>query len=103
MFVLANLIQALATILSILINILTILILVRALISWVSADPYNPLVQFLYKTTEPLLEPIRRILPAAFSIGIDLSPIVAFFVLTFVKLFIVNTLLELALRMKFYN
>jgi YggT family protein len=50
-------------------------ILARALISWVHADPYNPLVQFLYRITEPVLRPLRRVLPS--WQGVDITPVLA--------------------------
>lgn len=102
MFILANLVYALAVILDKLLYIMIVLIFVRVLISWVNADPYNPIVQFLHKTTEPLLEPIRRILPLNLRIGIDISPIAAFIILLFTRLFVVNTLFDLSVRMKMW-
>ena len=68
--------------------------------SWVSPDPFNPIVQFLEKSTEPILYPIRKILPFNFRFGIDISPIIAFLVIMFLKSFLVNTLLDLAARLK---
>lgn len=100
MFILANLLVATAHILDIVFTILYWLILIRALISWVNPDPYNPLVQFLYKTTEPILEPIRRILPLGLKTGIDVSPIIAFFAVMFLKSFLIRTLLDIALRIR---
>jgi YggT family protein len=72
-------------------------ILFRALISWVSPDPFNPIVQFLHRVTEPILEPIRRIMP---MMPIDLSPIIAFLLIIFLKSFLVGTLYDMALRMR---
>ncbi len=100
MFVLSNFLVALAKILDIGLSILYWLILIRALISWVNPDPYNFIVQFLYKTTEPILYPIRRILPLAFRFGIDISPIIAFLAIMFLKSFLVRTLIDLAIRLK---
>jgi YggT family protein len=100
MFILGNLLSALADILNIVLTILYWLILIRALISWVNPDPYNPLVQFLYKTTEPVLYPIRKLLPLDFRFGIDISPIIAFLLILFFKSFLVRTLMDLALRLK---
>jgi len=65
-------------------------ILARVLISWVRVDPHNPLVQFLYKITEPVLAPIRRVLPTAG--GLDFSPIVAFFGLELVRRLLIGFL-----------
>lgn len=99
MFVLSNLIVAAARVLDILLTMLYWLILVRALISWVSPDPHNPIVQFLYKTTEPILYPIRKILPLSLKFGIDISPIIAFLAIMFFKSFLIKTLLDLAMRL----
>ncbi|MDD5505998.1 MAG: YggT family protein [Candidatus Omnitrophica bacterium] len=89
-----------AHVLNTLLGILYWLILIRALISWISPDPFNPIVQFLEKTTEPILYPIRKILPFNFSSGIDISPIIAFLAIMFLKSFLVNTLLDIAARLK---
>lgn len=100
MFVLSNLFAALATLLNIILTVLYWLILVRALISWVNPDPYNQIVQFLYKTTEPILYPIRKMVPLQFNIGIDISPIIAFLLLIFLKSFLVRTLIDISLRLR---
>jgi len=98
MFVASNLFLALAYIVKIILTILYWLILIRALVSWVNPDPYNPIVQFLYKTTEPILYPIRKALSVNFRIGIDISPILAFLIIIFLRMFLVRTLLDLAAR-----
>lgn len=100
MFVISNFLSALARILDIALTVLYWLILIRAIISWVNPDPYNPIVQFLYKTTEPILYPIRKILPLDFRFGIDISPIIAFLLIVFLKSFLVRTLLDLAARLR---
>ena len=99
MFVLSNLLLAFARILDVALTILYWLILIRALISWVNPDPYNPIVQFLNKTTEPILYPIRKLLPLGFRFGIDISPIIAFLAILFLKSFLVKTLVDLSLRL----
>lgn len=95
MFIISNFLVAAAQVLSVAINVLWWLIIIRAFISWVNPDPFNPIVQFLYKTTEPFLMPFRRIIPA-WKIGIDLSPIFAILVLLFLRHFLVNSLIDLA-------
>jgi len=100
MFILANFIVAVANILEILLTILYWLILIRALVSWVNPDPFNPIVQFLYKTTEPVLYPIRKILPLGLSFGIDISPIIAFLAILFLKSFLVRTLVDVSMRLR---
>lgn len=84
-----------AQVLSVAINVLWWLIIIRALISWVNPDQFNPIVQFLYKTTEPFLVPFRRILPA-WRISIDMSPVFAILALLFLRYFLVNSLIDLA-------
>ncbi|MBF0483170.1 MAG: YggT family protein [Candidatus Omnitrophica bacterium] len=95
--VLGNFILAFTKVLEVLLSIAYWLILIRALISWVSPDPFNPIVQFLYQTTEPILVPIRRMLP---MMSIDLSPIIAFILILFVKEFLVRTLFEFGMKIK---
>ena len=95
MFILRHLVEALIPILDIIFTAAYWLIILRAIISWVSPDPYNPLVQFLYKVTEPMLAPFRRIIPS-FSIGIDVSPIFAIIVIFFLQRFLIPTLYDIA-------
>jgi YggT family protein len=99
MFIISNLLYTSAYVLNILLTILYWLILIRAIVSWVNPDPYNPIVQFLYKTTEPILYPIRKILPLHFKIGIDISPLIAFLIIIFIKSFLVRTLFDLVYRL----
>ena len=98
MFVLANLLNAVAYILKIVLNIYMWIIIGRALISWVNPDPYNPIVKFLYKATEPLLYRVRRVLPVMG--GLDLSPLVVLLAIMFLQNFLVASLFDLALRLK---
>lgn len=99
MYVLGNFISALAVILAYLVNILTWLIIIRTLVSWVNPDPYNMIVQILYKITEPMLMPFRKIIPL-YNVGIDISPVIAILSLWFVRLFVVRSLAELAFRLR---
>jgi len=75
-----------------LLQILTWLIIIRALISWVSPDPYNPIVQLIVALTEPVMGPFRRLIP---PIGfIDISPIILILIIQFLNIFL-KRLLEL--------
>ena len=65
-----------------------LLIVARALISWVSPDPYNPIVRFLYRATEPVLRPVRHRLPTL-AMGLDLSPMVVILGLVLVESYVV--------------
>lgn len=100
MFAAANLIEALAYVLNAILTFYYWLILIRALLSWVSPDPFNPIVVFLHKITEPVLEPIRRALPFSLRFGIDISPIIAFLGIMFLRKFLIITLLELAYKLR---
>ncbi len=97
MFILGNFIFALARVVDVILLIAYWLILVRALISWVNPDPDNPIVQFLYKATEPILEPIRRFLP---RMPLDISPIIAFLFIIFMQRFLVATLMQFGYRLQ---
>lgn len=97
MFVIGNVLLAAATVVEYVLWLYMWIIIARALISWVSPDPWNPIVQFLERATEPVLAPIRRML--GWRMGIDLSPIIAILVITFLQIALVQSLKELALRM----
>lgn len=97
MFVVGNVLLGLATVLDYALWFYMWIIIARALISWVNPDPWNPIVQFLDRATEPVLAPIRRRL--GWRMGIDLSPLVAIVVITFVQIAVVQSLKELAVRM----
>ena len=97
MFVLSNFVDALAILLNYTLTAMYWLIIFRAVISWVNPDPFNPIVQFVTRVTEPVLEPLRRLLPA---MPVDLSPILAFLVIVFLKKFLVQTLYDMAMRLQ---
>jgi len=98
MFILANFLKAIAAVLDVALTIYMWVIVIRALISWVNPDPYNPIVRFLYAITEPVLYRIRRYLPVVFG-GFDLSPIVVILCIVFLQKFLVSTLYQLAYRL----
>lgn len=61
------------------------LIFIRVLLSWFPVSAYNPIIKFIYEITEPLLAPMRRILPPSPAMPIDFSPILAIVVLLFAE------------------
>ena len=97
MFIVGNFLLALAQVVDVLLSIAYWLVLIRALISWVNPDPFNPIVQFLQKTTDPILNPVRRRLP---SMAFDISPIIVFIAIIFLKTFLVKTLQDIAFSME---
>ena len=86
---------ALATVLNLVLTLYMWVIIARAILSWVSPDPYNPIVRFIHSVTEPVLSQIRRRLPVSFS-GIDFSPIIVLLVIIFLQNFVVNYLVHLS-------
>ncbi|AEB08157.1 YggT family protein [Desulfobacca acetoxidans] len=97
MFVFSNFIKALASIFDIVLSIYMWLIIGRAIISWVTPDPFNPIVRFLYNVTEPVLGFFRRRLPLVYG-GLDLAPLLVLIVIVFLQRFLVTTLYEWAMR-----
>ena len=95
MFVLKYFIIALAEVIDIVLLSYMIIIFARAAISWVNPDPYNQIVIFLYRVTEPVLGPIRRKLPMN-NAGIDFSPLIVILAIIFLRLFLVPTMQHLA-------
>lgn len=99
MFVLSNFLEGVAIVLDYALRLYIWIIIFRAIISWVNPDPYNPIVQFLYRITEPVMAPVRRYLPVS-GMGIDFSPLVVIFAIFFLKQFLVDTLYDIALRLR---
>jgi YggT family protein len=98
MFIAGNVLHAIATILDTILWIYMWIIIIRALISWVNPDPWNPIVQFLDRVTEPVLYQIRRRIGIG-GMGFDFSPIIAILIIMFLQMAVVGSLKDLALRM----
>lgn len=98
MFVVNNFVGAIAQLVDFVLTIYMWIIIGRAVISWVNADPYNPVVRFLYEATEPVLSRIRRVLPMSMG-GIDFSPMILILGIMFLQSFLVQTLKQLAMNM----
>ncbi|MHB8620874.1 MAG: YggT family protein [Chloroflexota bacterium] len=76
---------------SILVNVLVFAIFLRAIISWFHLAPDNPIVLILTQVTEPILAPLRRVVP---SLGMfDITPWIAMILLQFLGSLIINNLL----------
>lgn len=97
LFVAANFLTAVGRVLDIVLTLYMYVIIARALVSWVNPDPYNPIVNFLHKVTEPVLFQVRRRLPLLG--GVDLSPLVVVLAIYFLKKFVVDSILQLGARM----
>ena len=66
------------------IRIYEVILIVRIFMSWMNPDPSNVFVEWIYRLTDPVLEPIRRILPGS-GMGFDFSPIIVFIILDLIK------------------
>lgn len=89
------LVNALYQVVDLAFTIYIFIVVARALISWVSPDPYNPIVRFLHNATDPVLYRLRKVLPLQFG-GLDLSPIVLLFGLSVLKQFVLQLIVALA-------
>jgi len=98
MFILANLLTAVATVIHYVLTFFLWLVIARAVLSWVSPDPYNPIVRFIYNVTEPVLGWVRRKVPLHFG-PMDFSPIIVFLAIIFLQQFLVASLQGLARSM----
>ncbi len=98
MILLSNFLTAIAKVVDIVLSIFMWIVIARAVLSWVSPDPYNPIVRFIHKVTEPVLYQIRRRIPVNFG-GIDFSPIIVFLAIIFLQRFVVQSLYGLAQTM----
>jgi len=98
MLVVNNFMMSIAQILSFVLNAYMYIVIGRAVISWVNADPHNPIVRFLYEATEPVLSRIRRLLPINMG-GIDFSPMILILAIMFLQSFLVQTLKQIAVGM----
>ncbi|OGK96718.1 MAG: hypothetical protein A3I14_18655 [Candidatus Rokubacteria bacterium RIFCSPLOWO2_02_FULL_73_56] len=99
MFLLSNLVLALARLVNLVLIAYMWIVIARAIVSWVSPDPYNPIVRFLYRVTEPVLRPIRHRLPTV-GMGLDLSPLVVILAIYFLQWFLVESLRDLAVSLR---
>jgi len=95
MFLLSNLLAALAGVIGMVLWLYTWILIARAVISWVNPDPYNPIVRFLFAATEPVLRRIRRLVPSVAG-GIDFSPLILLLAVYFLQEFLVRSLQDLA-------
>jgi YggT family protein len=95
MLVFRNLLIAIATVLEYVLVFYMFITIARAVLSWVSPDPYNPIVRFIHNVTEPVLYQIRKRLPMMYG-GIDFSPIIVILIIIFLRIFLVDSLQGLA-------
>lgn len=91
MIIIGNLLNAIAVVISYALTIFMYVVIARAILSWVSPDPFNPIVRFIHNVTEPVLHQIRSRLPFDLG-GLDISPIIVLLIIVFLKIFVVGSL-----------
>lgn len=93
-----NFILAIAKLINFALSAYIWIVIGRAVISWVNADPYNPIVRFLIQVTDPILLRIRRYIPSMG--GIDLSPMILILAIVFLQSFVVPTLTQIGMSLQ---
>jgi len=96
MLIIGNFLFAIAMVLNVVFTFLTWIVVIQALVSWVNPDPYNPIVRFLYMTTAPLYNLVRKVLPRTGVGRVDFSPLIVLLVLIFLSYFLPQLLIEYA-------
>jgi YggT family protein len=100
-FVLANVLLGLARVLDMVLWLYTWLLIARAVVSWVNADPRNPIVRFLRMATDPLVELVRRLLPRRLRhYPVDIAFLALFGIVLFAQVALVQTLMDLGARLR---
>ena len=94
-----NFVLAIVYILDQLLSLYSMILFVAILLTWVSPDPRNPIVRFLYSVTEPVLFQIRRRMPFVVVGGLDLSPFVVFLGIQVIRIMVVDTLRQVAFQL----
>jgi len=84
-----NIVSGLGGIVHSLLTVYIWIVIIGALLSWVRPDPYNPIVQVIYRLTEPAYRLVRRIMPTVFN-GLDLAPLILIIALQVMDVILVN-------------
>ncbi len=97
----ANVLFGIASVLDMFLQVYMFIVLGRVIISWVNADPYNPIVRILMRATEPLFRKLRRYLPFLRNVGgLDFTPLVALGIIYFLQYALVANLFDYARSLK---
>jgi len=72
-----------------LLTVYTWIVIIGALLTWVRPDPYNPIVQIIFRLTEPAYRLLRRFIPTVFN-GLDLAPLILIIALNVLDVLLVN-------------
>lgn len=100
MFVLSNVINGVAFVIATFLQIYMFVLIGRVIISWVDANPRNPIVMFLYRATEPLLYRLRKVFPFLIAGSLDLTPLAVLAIIYFLQIALVGSLNDLAYSLR---
>jgi YggT family protein len=101
MLLVANVMMGVARVLEGILTVYLWILIARAVISWVNADPRNPIVRFLHVVTDPLLRVIRRWLPTSLRyFPLDIAFFVLFGLVIFAQYGIVQSLVDYAMVLR---
>ncbi|MBI3999738.1 MAG: YggT family protein [Candidatus Omnitrophica bacterium] len=96
MFIFGQFFASLAVLVSMIFKVIYFLLVIRIIVSWFQVNPFSEPISMLYRITEPILLPLRK-LPLQVGV-IDFSPVVAFILISFLDSFIVGVLQQIALQ-----
>jgi YggT family protein len=96
MFVFTNFFMAVISVADTVLTLYFWLIIISALLSWINPDPYNPIVSIIRRLTEPAFNLVRRWFPFTNLGGVDLSPIVVLIAIQFTRMFVIQSLYQMA-------
>ncbi|MCX8031236.1 MAG: YggT family protein [Thermodesulfovibrionales bacterium] len=94
MLIIGNFLIAIANIADFVLTVYKWIIIIAAVVSWVNPDPYNPIVRLLYRTTEPVLRPVRRLIGNRLG-PIDISPLIGILVFVFIQMLVLRSIMEI--------
>jgi YggT family protein len=98
MFVFGNFVTGVAYVLDMVLNLYFWIILIRAVLSWIQPNPYNPLVRIIYKLVDPVTYKLSRMIPTRIGM-IDFAPFILMIIIVFLQRFLVRSLFDLGARM----
>ena len=93
-----NFFIAAAQVINIVLDIYFWVVIIASVITWVNPDPYNPIVRFLHRVTDPVLNPIRRLIGGRLG-PLDISPLIVILAIYFLRSFLVSSLIEFGYKL----
>jgi YggT family protein len=98
-FVAGDFIIAAAVVIDKLLSVYMLVVIVRALLSWVRPDPYNPVVRFINGLVDPVAHRISRVIPTRIGM-VDISPLILIALIWFAQSFLVRVIMDVGARLR---